>query len=135
LDNAARVTASDGVGMAGPETSGDAPQRAGLVLTAVILVAGVANLNLSVANVALADSRGPGQGDACARAGGVAAAALIAFYLRPPAPRAQPAVWPARRRAADLLVAACAGIIVFGWLSRGIRQPAVPAERARLLDV
>ena len=34
---------------------GDAPDRAGLVLVALILVAGVANLNLSVANVALPD--------------------------------------------------------------------------------
>jgi DHA2 family multidrug resistance protein-like MFS transporter len=33
----------------------DAPDRAGLVLIALILVAGVANLNLSVANVALPD--------------------------------------------------------------------------------
>jgi MFS transporter, DHA2 family, multidrug resistance protein len=33
----------------------EAPDRAGLVLTALILVAGVANLNLSVANVALPD--------------------------------------------------------------------------------
>ena len=32
-----------------------APPRAGLVLVALILVAGVANLNLSVANVALPD--------------------------------------------------------------------------------
>src|SRR5262249_44997136 len=32
-----------------------APARAGLVLTALIIVAGVANLNLSVANVALPD--------------------------------------------------------------------------------
>ena len=32
-----------------------APERAGLVLTALIVVAGVANLNLSVANVALPD--------------------------------------------------------------------------------
>src|SRR4249919_1424655 len=32
-----------------------APQRAGLVLVALILVAAVANLNLSVANVALPD--------------------------------------------------------------------------------
>src|SRR5690349_22611154 len=37
------------------EDAGDAPARAGLVLTALILVAGVANLNLSVANVALPD--------------------------------------------------------------------------------
>src|ERR1043166_299653 len=40
-------------------TAGDvpstAPARAGLVLAALILVAGVANLNLSVANVALPD--------------------------------------------------------------------------------
>ena len=33
----------------------EAPERAGLVLAALILVAGVANLNLSVANVALPD--------------------------------------------------------------------------------
>ncbi len=37
----------------GPSTSGDSPQRAVLVLTALILVAAVANLNLAVANVAL----------------------------------------------------------------------------------
>jgi MFS family permease len=38
------------------ETNGaEAPARAGLVLTALIVVAGVANLNLSVANVALPD--------------------------------------------------------------------------------
>jgi MFS family permease len=36
-------------------STGEAPQRAGLVLAALILVAGVANLNLSVANVALPD--------------------------------------------------------------------------------
>ena len=35
--------------------SGDAPQRAGLVLITLILVAAVANLNLAVANVALPD--------------------------------------------------------------------------------
>jgi MFS transporter, DHA2 family, multidrug resistance protein len=37
------------------DAAGEAPARAGLVLTALILVAGVANLNLSVANVALPD--------------------------------------------------------------------------------
>src|SRR4051794_34684653 len=37
------------------EAAGDAPARAGVVLVALILVAGVANLNLSVANVALPD--------------------------------------------------------------------------------
>ena len=37
------------------EDAGTAPDRAGLVLLALILVAGVANLNLSVANVALPD--------------------------------------------------------------------------------
>ncbi len=47
--------------MASPDTSppggprAQAPDRAGLVLLALILVAGVANLNLSVANVALPD--------------------------------------------------------------------------------
>src|SRR6187551_1009004 len=46
--------------MSAPEASreepqADAPERAGLVLIALILVAGVANLNLSVANVALPD--------------------------------------------------------------------------------
>src|SRR6201986_3944753 len=35
------------------EPVGQAPERAGLVLVSLILVAGVANLNLSVANVAL----------------------------------------------------------------------------------
>ncbi len=38
-----------------PPDEGQAPARAGLVLCALILVAGVANLNLSVANVALPD--------------------------------------------------------------------------------
>src|SRR4051794_33597393 len=37
------------------DAPGEAPARAGLVLAALILVAGVANLNLSVANVALPD--------------------------------------------------------------------------------
>ena len=41
--------------MSAPETKDAAPARAGLVLVALILVAGVANLNLSVANVALPD--------------------------------------------------------------------------------
>ena len=47
--------------MASPDPSppsgprAQAPDRAGLVLLALILVAGVANLNLSVANVALPD--------------------------------------------------------------------------------
>ena len=40
--------------MSAPDSK-NAPARAGLVLTALILVAGVANLNLSVANVALPD--------------------------------------------------------------------------------
>ena len=40
--------------MAG-ETTHDGPARAGMVLASLILVAGVANLNLSVANVALPD--------------------------------------------------------------------------------
>jgi MFS transporter, DHA2 family, multidrug resistance protein len=43
-----------GHGRAAPAQPG-APERAGLVLFALILVAGVANLNLSVANVALPD--------------------------------------------------------------------------------
>jgi uncharacterized cupin superfamily protein len=38
-----------------PAAAGQAPKRAGLVLATLILVAGVANLNLSVANVALPD--------------------------------------------------------------------------------
>src|SRR5262245_42580626 len=41
--------------MAGGDPQPSAPPRAGLVLVALILVAGVANLNLSVANVALPD--------------------------------------------------------------------------------
>lgn len=47
------TVAADG-GAPGAGTSG-APQRAGLVLTALIVVAGVANVNLSVGNVALPD--------------------------------------------------------------------------------
>src|SRR5438874_6947226 len=43
---AMRADSTDGV-------TSDAPARAGLVLVALIVVAGVANLNLSVANVAL----------------------------------------------------------------------------------
>ena len=39
--------------MAGSEFRAEAPDRAGIVLVTLILVAGVANLNLSVANVAL----------------------------------------------------------------------------------
>ena len=39
----------------GAPVRNEAPERAGLVLVALILVAGVANLNLSVANVALPD--------------------------------------------------------------------------------
>ena len=38
-----------------PAAAGAAPERAGLVLIALILVAAVANLNLAVANVALPD--------------------------------------------------------------------------------
>ena len=38
-----------------PDEASTAPARAGLVLTSLIVVAGVANLNLSVANVALPD--------------------------------------------------------------------------------
>jgi EmrB/QacA subfamily drug resistance transporter len=40
---------------AAPQPRADAPERAGLVLITLILVAAVANLNLSVANVALPD--------------------------------------------------------------------------------
>jgi EmrB/QacA subfamily drug resistance transporter len=40
---------------AAPAAANEAPERAGLVLSALIIVAGVANLNLSVANVALPD--------------------------------------------------------------------------------
>jgi DHA2 family multidrug resistance protein-like MFS transporter len=47
-------TAADSAVRASPPPS-EAPERAGLVLVALILVAGVANLNLSVANVALPD--------------------------------------------------------------------------------
>ena len=39
----------------GPAPSSEGPKRAGVVLATLILVAGVANLNLSVANVALPD--------------------------------------------------------------------------------
>jgi hypothetical protein len=48
------TTASQPVANAAPEEAdGVAPQRAGLVLIALILAAAVANLNLAVANVAL----------------------------------------------------------------------------------
>ncbi|NQX34794.1 MFS transporter [Herbiconiux sp. VKM Ac-2851] len=51
---AARDTASRaGATAAGNVTAGTAPARGGLVLLALILASGVANLNLSVANVAL----------------------------------------------------------------------------------
>ena len=44
---------SDGSTSAAPKPTSEAPARAGLVLASLILVAAVANLNLSVANVAL----------------------------------------------------------------------------------
>jgi MFS transporter, DHA2 family, multidrug resistance protein len=48
------TTVRDQAAKAGPAgDTGEAPDRAGLVLVSLILVAGVANLNLSVANVAL----------------------------------------------------------------------------------
>ena len=47
-------TTTPGTAPSAVETS-TAPPRAGLVLVALILVAAVANLNLSVANVALPD--------------------------------------------------------------------------------
>jgi len=49
-ETTAEVTAA-----AGPAETSTAPARAGLVLLSLIVVAGVANLNLSVANVALPD--------------------------------------------------------------------------------
>lgn len=49
MSSQARTTAVTDAGQ------GDSPARAGLVLAALILVAAVANLNLSVANVALPD--------------------------------------------------------------------------------
>src|SRR6188768_435931 len=42
-------------GVGSPQMESSSPKRAGLVLTALILVAAVANLNLAVANVALPD--------------------------------------------------------------------------------
>lgn len=47
--------ATDGTGSSAQAPAAQAPRRAGLVLTALILAAIVANLNLSVANVALPD--------------------------------------------------------------------------------
>ena len=56
---AAGSTAGPGGGAsgagAGPSSGGTSPARAGLVLATLIGVAGVANLNLAVANVALPD--------------------------------------------------------------------------------
>src|SRR5262245_29479800 len=52
----ARVSDSTAAAAAGsPGEASTAPERAGLVLVTLIIVAGVANLNLSVANVALPD--------------------------------------------------------------------------------
>jgi hypothetical protein len=47
------ATVAEGGGDNGEEST--APERGGLVLVALILVAAVANLNLAVANVALPD--------------------------------------------------------------------------------
>ena len=46
-------TETKNAGSGTPESAGTAPDKASLVLTGLILVAAVANLNLSVANVAL----------------------------------------------------------------------------------
>ena len=55
--------------------------------------------------------------------------------LHPPAPREQPAVRPARRRAPDLLGRGVRGHHRVRLADgRRVHQPAVPAERARLLD-
>jgi MFS transporter, DHA2 family, multidrug resistance protein len=48
-------TRAKGGGPAGPAATSTAPDRSGLVLISLILVAAVANLNLAVANVALPD--------------------------------------------------------------------------------
>src|SRR6187402_18721 len=50
-----RLAAMSASGASPGAPPSEAPERAGLVLIALILVAGVANLNLSVANVALPD--------------------------------------------------------------------------------
>ena len=50
-----RRTTAPGAAARATDDASTAPERAGLVLTALIVVAGVANLNLSVANVALPD--------------------------------------------------------------------------------
>src|SRR6201990_2387583 len=52
---AAAGGSGDAAGGAPASGGGESPARAGLVLASLILVAGVANLNLSVANVALPD--------------------------------------------------------------------------------
>jgi MFS family permease len=49
------MSSAPAAGPAGRADEGTAPERAGLVLLALIVVAAVANLNLSVANVALPD--------------------------------------------------------------------------------
>ncbi len=50
-----QASSADAVEAGSPDEASTAPARAGLVLTSLIVVAGVANLNLSVANVALPD--------------------------------------------------------------------------------
>jgi MFS transporter, DHA2 family, multidrug resistance protein len=49
------MAAAGGPGNPAPGAAGSSPARSGLVLVALILVAAVANLNLSVANIALPD--------------------------------------------------------------------------------
>ena len=97
----------------------------GGILSVVLVAALILAINFAA---------GPEQGDAGARAGGDRRGRADRL-LHPSAPRAEPAVRPARRRAPGLLGRGVRGDHRVRLADgRRVRQPAVPAERARLLD-
>ena len=103
----------------------EAVDNPGGILSVVLVAALILSINFAPV---------PNKGTLAIGLAAIAAAALIGFYIRQRRAQ-QPAVRPARRRAPDLLgrgggrdhrVRLADG--------RRVRQPAVPAERARLLD-